>query len=428
MKYLKISNSGKIDIEAFTLLGASTKRGDETKIGMFGSGNKYAIAFLLRNNYEVIAYSGLEKIVFSTQRKTFRDVDFDILLVNGKETSITIQLGLNWKLWQAIRELYSNAKDEGLIDFKIVESEENFNNDETAIFISCDNNIEDLMFDIDSYFLIDKKPIFECEYGAIYAKSGNTARIYRKGIKAFETNKNSLFDYDLYKLQINENRMAEYSWQPAEHIWDILYRCDKKEVIRKILSEIKTDYLIEREIGESIITPNDSYMSTQWLEVLDNRQVFTESFAGWLNDDEKIKTDFVPARLYNILVSKIGDQIKPKSMQFSENGLPFINVELSQFRAKLLSEVIDFIHDHKFKIDYKIKVVDFKDKKILGSIDKDNQIILIDVKVIDLGFDATLNTIIEEYIHLKYGVADETRGFQNSIITEFIVYMKQQIS
>lgn len=53
MNYLKISNKGLLDVEALTLLGASSKRGDNTKIGMFGSGNKFSLAYLLRNNYNI---------------------------------------------------------------------------------------------------------------------------------------------------------------------------------------------------------------------------------------------------------------------------------------------------------------------------------------------------------------------------------------
>jgi len=50
--FLKIQSKGEIETEAFTLIGASSKRNDETKIGYFGSGLKYSIAALLRNNID----------------------------------------------------------------------------------------------------------------------------------------------------------------------------------------------------------------------------------------------------------------------------------------------------------------------------------------------------------------------------------------
>ena len=83
MHYLKISNKGLLDVEALTLLGASSKRGDNTKIGMFGSGNKFSLAYLLRNNYELRIFSGLEEIKLTTIEKTFRDKKFNIILVNN---------------------------------------------------------------------------------------------------------------------------------------------------------------------------------------------------------------------------------------------------------------------------------------------------------------------------------------------------------
>lgn len=105
MNYLKISNKGILDVEALTLLGASSKRGDNTKIGQYGSGNKYSLAYLLRNNYEVTIMAGNFQVFLTTKRKKFRDKEFDIILVDGRETSITTEFGKDWNLGQAIREL-----------------------------------------------------------------------------------------------------------------------------------------------------------------------------------------------------------------------------------------------------------------------------------------------------------------------------------
>ena len=59
--FIKIQNEGEIEKRAFQLIGASTKRDDESKIGFFGSGNKYAIALLLRKNIFFKVYSGKKR-------------------------------------------------------------------------------------------------------------------------------------------------------------------------------------------------------------------------------------------------------------------------------------------------------------------------------------------------------------------------------
>jgi len=76
----------------------------------------------------------------------------------------------------------------------------------------------------------------------------------------------------------------------------------------------------------------------------------------------------------------------------------------------------------RFEIPYPIKVVRFGEPEILGSIEKET--ILLGVNSLDKGKHETLNTIIEEYIHLKHGSGDCTRGFQTASINELINYMK----
>ena len=67
MKTIKITSYGEIDIRAFSKMGASSKRQDGSKIGMFGSGLKYSLAFLLRNKIPFRVFSGYREVKFTTQ-------------------------------------------------------------------------------------------------------------------------------------------------------------------------------------------------------------------------------------------------------------------------------------------------------------------------------------------------------------------------
>ena len=169
MNYLKISNKGLLDVEALTLLGASSKRGDNTKIGMFGSGNKFSLAYLLRNNYELRIFSGLEEIKLTTIEKTFRDKKFNVILVNDKETSITTDFGKDWNLAQAIREIYCNSIDEGEHTLEFVK-DINPLEDKTHFYIKSRQEIINYISNFDDYFAENKKVLFECPYGKILEK------------------------------------------------------------------------------------------------------------------------------------------------------------------------------------------------------------------------------------------------------------------
>lgn len=67
--YLKIENPGVAPSEAFTLLGASTKRASENgqTIGKFGSGNKHGVAVMLRHRLNPVVFAGNLKLEFGTR-------------------------------------------------------------------------------------------------------------------------------------------------------------------------------------------------------------------------------------------------------------------------------------------------------------------------------------------------------------------------
>jgi len=73
--YLKIENIGVCPPEGFTVLGVSLADTGNHKgvIGQFGSGNKHAVAVLLRNGLSPVVFAGTLKLEFGTKPQTVAD-------------------------------------------------------------------------------------------------------------------------------------------------------------------------------------------------------------------------------------------------------------------------------------------------------------------------------------------------------------------
>jgi len=109
---LYFCNEGEIDLDAALLLGLSAKV-NGNPLGKFGSGAKMAVAILLRTGHSVTVYQGLKKNTFSTRAGTSRGTEFFQVYCGNKALGFTTHLGSHWEVWQALRELKSNAQDEG---------------------------------------------------------------------------------------------------------------------------------------------------------------------------------------------------------------------------------------------------------------------------------------------------------------------------
>src|ERR1700733_10667999 len=96
-KWIKIVSQGIIDPKAFHFIDASTKRDDKTKIGFFGSGLKYSLAYLLRNKINFRVFSDFKEFSFTTEATPFRgDKWFDVICIDGIPTSLTTEMGIDW--------------------------------------------------------------------------------------------------------------------------------------------------------------------------------------------------------------------------------------------------------------------------------------------------------------------------------------------
>ena len=421
MKYIRIKNSGIIEPQALYLVGASTKRGDHTKIGQFGSGNKYALAYLLRNGYQVKVFAGLEELTIHTEKEKFRDQEFEIIYVNGSKTSITTEMGKDWEFWQAIREIYCNAKDEGNCTLEFVQNFEP-KADETHFYIDTKHDVFEFMSNYDNYFSFEKKVLFECEDGRILEKTGSHVNVYRKGINCFKTTLDSVFDYDFSEITIDENRLVKYSWQVEEKIWSLIYQCNNKDVIMQILHQCSNDKKIESNISSwsdiSCKNPSETF-----IKCLKESRLCPLGYAGMLKPDEVMNHILIPTRIFQELRGLIADENVGDKFKTTKTGVYYRELEtITALYDATINKALDFLKEVHFDMNYPIKVALFDEKEVMGTVQYET-IILSDICV-KKGINEVVNTIIEEYIHIKYQVFDETRGFQTAIISELITYMK----
>ena len=212
MNYLRITNKGLLETEDLTLIGSSTKRGDETKIGMFGSGWKYALAWIMRNHLDIKIYRGEELMKVDTAVVMHRDLAVSVITVDGVKTGFTTSMGPKWSGWMAVRELISNAIDEGEENIGTVFNPDTFEGtpDTTTIYLEMGADLTKVMRNYDSYFAFERKADFITRDGhLLYYKTESTAlNVYRKGIKCFDTDRETLVDFNFRDISINESRLA----------------------------------------------------------------------------------------------------------------------------------------------------------------------------------------------------------------------------
>lgn len=244
MNYLRIENKGLIVQEDLMLIGSSTKRDQTGKIGMFGSGWKYALSWLLRNDCKPIIYAGKTKIDIDFNVTMHRTNAVNVITVNGKETSLTTEMGPKWTGWMAIREILSNAIDEGEHKLDVI-WEANMGGEEgkTVIYVPMNGELSDVMLKFDSYFAFNRKESFTVDGDRVFMKATpSPLNVYRKGIRCYDTNANSSIDFDFNHIDINEDRLA-YGWNVQKAISRIVGSNMPSSTFKRFLQEEQLSWL-----------------------------------------------------------------------------------------------------------------------------------------------------------------------------------------
>jgi len=425
MKYLKISNVGEIENAALYLL-ASTKRGQADKIGQFGSGNKYQLCYFVRNNYEYKVFSGTREIEIKTVPTKLRDQEVNVIYVDGKETSLTDQMGPTWELWQSLREIYCNAIDEGDPNIEIVTDIQPVEG-ETHFYIGFNSEINAFMENFDKYFANKDNVLFSCSIGKIMRKQGEVANVYRKGIRCIDSHAPSIFDYDLNNIPINESRLIERGWQRDEEIWKLIQRCTDIRIIDKIFRNILTLDSSPIEMPESgfstLCFPFDQ--SEEFKTFISSVKIIPVAYSVFFTSEELKDYIIVPARVYSEFQGQISSDEYMKGITKTAKHL-YRTVIPSPVIQATIDRALEFFKECGMDIPYDIQVAQFDNKKVYGTVDETTNAIILSNLGIERGIQETVDTIYEEYIHLKYNVNDETREMQSALIRESINYMKKK--
>lgn len=240
MKYLKISNKGELPINIISLMGGSTKSDDPEKIGQWGSGLKYAIAYFTRKKIDFKIFIGEKELKITTSPIQIREKEFNIIYINGEKTSLTTQMGGDaWSEWQCIREIWSNAIDEE-DHFRGTSIKPFGTEGYTTFYIEMTPNVLSVWNTWSKYFIDDQEPLYEYSNYKLYPSVGGTLKIYKQGVLILEKDKPSVFSYDIKDASINELR--EYRGVISSDLVSAIMSIKDKETLNYFLETITEDH------------------------------------------------------------------------------------------------------------------------------------------------------------------------------------------
>lgn len=436
-KYILIQNDGEIETNSFELIGASTKRDDAAKIGFFGSGLKYSVAYMMRNNIEFRIFSGEQELIFTTIPEKLKEQTFDRICINGKPTSYTVTMGPTWtEDWFVLREIYCNALDES--SCQMVRETENVNAvaGKTRIYIEATDKLKMVVDNWDAYFSTEREPMLDidkvyttflsdkCSRQMVHIYKKTDGVVYRKGIRV-GVDKKTVYDYGFEYVNINEDRTAK-SLNALSYVFsDLMAHFPSEEYILAVL-RTGSDEQSCREYSAMETTNPSGAISLNWVNFSKEYMlVIAEKSGKYAEEIQRTKKEVL--LIPNYFAKELKKQ-QPKvqilGIGRTIGDIGMTDVETTPKMDYLLKDVIKSLNEMKYHVHYDISIVQFDDDETLGRADVKEKNIYLSDKIFDMGRREIAMTIIEEVEHIVSGKGDETRAFQNHLISGWLKNME----
>lgn len=382
MKTVSFQNDGLIDPRCITTIGVSVKEG-ENPIGFFGTGLKYAIAIILRHGGDVTIWRGLEPLRFTHTAAEIRGASFDIVCLNGSELGFTTELGKNWKMWQAMRELYCNTQDEGGVSkFEITAPKDGT----TTIHVSSEEFAE-CFKNIGQYFKFGA-PLMAGQIVNFHDQP-STSMFYRS-VKVADHHFKFRFTPDFVeKIDLTEDRTIADMYSAVRVLAKSILMCADEGFIEDWLTSSKdyAEHIVD--LDWALITPSEQFLSVA----------------------NRIAAD--PSRTLNSTVRTVLRRYAPRPDWEAATLLPH--------EREALKAAIAFCHAIGYRVDeYPIKTVESLGSGILGLADPKGREIFLSRQALQAGDNTLAGTLIEEWAHIKHGHDDCSRPMQNFLLDSMV--------
>lgn len=403
MSLVVFKNKGVIDTRAIRTFGVSAKV-NTNPIGFFGTGLKYAISILMRNNIEVKLFAGGIKYDFARKEVGMRGKDFEVVTMNDDELPFSTNLGINWQLWQAFRELYCNALDE---------------NGKVVLLTGYDE-LADIMEDDSTYFVVND-PRFTTEYhdrnkivldmpeshklydGKIQIFNAPSKFIYYRGVRVMSTAKPMKYTYNMIEdTELTEDRTVKsesgFLGNIALHVGSLQNQKVLEDILVSDLSYGESDFNFH------LMNYIDSHITPEFFEVLERH---------YKKNNDKLN---ITARHYHQkrMAKNASKHYEPHTM--------------TKVQEKQLKRALDILYrvwpDAE---EYKVMVVTTLGQETMALADATDQTMVISAKCFDNGTKYLLSTLIEEYKHLRTGFNDLTRALQTHLFDQICTLIENNV-
>ena len=440
-QYILIQNDGEIETNSFELIGASTKRDEKGKIGFFGSGLKYSIAYMMRKGIDFKIFSGFQELKFSTIPEKLKEKAFDRICINGKPTSYTVTMGPTWtKDWFVLREIYCNAIDEGTCTLIKSTSDVRPSEGKTRIYVQLTDELKAVIESWDSYFADEREPLFvseriyTCYLGsedgsvytqpvAVYPKTNGT--VYRRGIQVYNSDR-LMYDYGFTNISINEDRTAKHGAAVSYAPLGIFSLFSNEGYIKSVLRSGEDDKP-SFEYAALSTTDLENEISDKWIRFSQENTLVVKEKSGKYAEyisDSKNEVFLIPG-MFARLLKQSHPGISILGMGAVIGDVAFSEIELTPKMSFLLKQVLASLEEMKYSVPFEISVADFEDERIMGHADIPNKKIRIAASTFDKGRREIAMTIMEETEHIKSKSGDESREFQTHIFSQWLKSMEE---